>query len=224
MSEVDPLDLVPLLLQPVDDAGAQAPLVDHHQRRLVRLDSVDDVAHHRHGVVALVALDRHDVASLPDGDDRTVGPKPCRVHADDDGRRRVFVLRSPHGVVDSGRPDELVVGRVGELTVHLDVGLGAVGAVLVNDLLIDLLVRMLDRARVHDLGVPKVALGVKAFVEVAAVAPRVAERQPEAVRRVLREEARRDRPDAVVDTAGFVEHQHDPGEVVNARVGVGVLR
>ena len=128
-----------------------------------------------------------------------------------------------HGVVHQARADKLVVRCVWKLPIDLDVRLGAVRPVLVNDLLIDLLVGMLDRPRVHKLRIPKLPLGMEALIKIPVVAPRVAEGQPKAVWCVLSKEPRRHTPNAVVNTAGFVEHQQDAGEVVDPGVGVRVL-
>ena len=181
------------------------------------------MADHRHGVVALVPLDRHDVPALPDGDHRRVSAKPGWVYPDDDGRAQVFVLFPRHRVIHQTAANELVVAGVRERPVHLNVRLVRVRPVLRDDLLVDLFVSTLDRARVYLLAAPKVPLAVEGFVEVPRVAARVAERQPEPVGRVLCEEAACHRPDRVVDAAGFVEHHHDAVVVVDARVGVRIL-
>ena len=213
-----------MLLQAVYDARPQPSLVHDDHGWLVLLNGLYDPSHGLHGVVALVPLDRDDVAALPHGDDRAVGPEPRRVHADYDGCRQVLGPLALHRLVYRDGPNELVVRCVGKLTVHLDVRLAAVRAVLVDNLLVDLLVGPLDRPGVHDLVAPEVPLGVEALVEVPAVAARIGERQPEPVGRVLGEEPRRHRPDGVVDARRLVEHQHDARHVVHARVRVGVLR
>ena len=189
VAEVDASDLVPLLLEPVHDACAQTAFIDAHERRLVLFDGVDDVPDHFHRVRAAVPLEGDDVAPLPYGDDGGVGAEPRRVDADGDGRGLVLVLGPLHGVIDDVAGDELVVTFTGEGAVHFDVGLVAVWPVLVDDALVEVLVRPLDLARVDVARAPEVALGVERLVEVPRVAPRVGERQMEAVRRVLREEA-----------------------------------
>ena len=155
---------------------------------------------HRHRVVAPVPDDLHNVPPLPHRQHRRIRAKPRRVNPDHNGRRRVLVLRPLHGVVHHRAGDELIVADVGKLPVHLDVRLTRVWPVLVNDLLVYLLVRALNCARVHDLGQPELALAVERLVEVPRVAPRVAKRQPEPVGCVLSKETRGHRPDGVVDT------------------------
>ena len=59
--------------------------------------------------------------------------------------------------------------------------------------------------------------------EIPAVAPRVGKREPVSIRNVFREEARRDRPDGVGDTASLVEDYHHAVVVVGTGVAVGVL-
>ena len=69
----------------------QSALVQHHQRGLVFLNRVDHPPHDHHRVLAVVAVDRHQVAALPHDDDRRVRAAPGRVDADDDWRRFVLV-------------------------------------------------------------------------------------------------------------------------------------
>ena len=130
---------------------------------------------------------------------------------------------SLHGVVDEMDRDELVISSRGKLTVDLNMRLNAVRPVFLDDLLIDRLVCSFDRAGIHGLVAPEVPLGVERLVEVARVAAGVGERHPEAVGRVLGEEARSHLPDGVRDTASLIEHQQHTIKVVNARVGVRVL-
>ena len=140
-------------------------------------------------------MQRHQVAPAPHRDYRRVRAAACRVHADDHGRAHVLVRRSPERFLDQMRRDELIVARAGELPVHLYPRLRAVFAVLVYDLLIDVLVCPLDRAGVNFLAGPEVAfVALDRLEEVPAVAPGVAEGEPVAVKDVLREEAAGHRP------------------------------
>ena len=170
-----------------------------------------------------MTLERDDVAALPHGDDGRVAAEACRIDADDDRGRLVLLLRAGHGVVDDVDRHELVVAFRRKLAVHFDVGLIAVRAVLVDDLLIQVLVGAFDVAGVDVAGAPERPLGVERLVEIAGVAARVREGKVEAVGRVLGKEALRDRPDRVGDTAGFVEDQHDAVEVMHTGVRVRVF-
>ena len=223
IAEVDAAYLVPLLLQPVHDACAQPALVDADQRGLELLYGVDDVAGHFHRVCAAVPPQLQDVASLPYGDDGGVRPKACRVYSYDDGRAVILDGWPLHGVIDQSAADKLVVTFAGEVAVHLDGGLVAVRPVLVDNALVEVLVRPLDIAGVNDACGPERPLAVKRLVEIPRVAARVGESQMEPIWCVFSKETIRYGPDAVGDTAGFVEDQHDAVEVVDTCVGVGVL-
>ena len=90
-------------------------------------------------------------------------------------------------------------------------------------MLVDGFIRIFNLAGVDVLRLPEFSFRVEALIEIPLVASWVAEGEPEAVRCVLRKEARRHRPDGVWDTACFVEYDHHTVEVVHARVRVGVL-
>ena len=119
--------------------------------------------------------------------------------------------------------DELVIAFAGELTINFNIGLVAVGPILVDDALIDVLVGSLDRAGVDVARLPERPLGVERLVKIACVATRVGEGQMEAMRRILCEETITDRPDAVRNTGRFVEYETHPVEVVDPCVSVRVL-
>ena len=223
ISKVHTLDLVPLLLEPVHNPSPQPTFVDHHQRRFVLLDSVDHIPHHRHGVVPTVARYVNNIPALTHRNDRGVRAVARRVYPDDDGRGQVLVLLPPHRLVHDVRPNELVVPRAWEHPVDLDVRLARVRPVLLDNPLVDLLVRTLYRACVHHLSFPKRPLGVERFVEVPRVAARVGERQPEPVGRVLRKESTCHRPDRIGDTTGLVKHHQHAVVVMHTRVGVRIL-
>jgi hypothetical protein len=99
-----------------------------------------------------------------------------------------------HCVVHDVSPDELVIARVGELTVHLNVRLRRVWPIFRDDPLVDLLVGALDRAGVHHFCAPELSFAVKRLVKVPRIATRVAKRQPEAIWRVFCEKTTRHRP------------------------------
>ena len=223
VAEVDTSDFVALLLEPVHDARAQPALVDDDQRGLELLDDADDVPDDLHRVRALELSHANDVTSLPDGDDGAVAAEPRRVYANDDGRALVLSRWPRHGVLHQRRADELVIGGAGELPVDLDVGLVAVGAVFVNDLLVRLLVGALDRARIDDFGLPELPFGVKRFKKVPRRASGVGKRQPKPMRRILSKKSGADGPNCVVDAAGFVKHKQNAVEIMRSGVGVGVL-
>ena len=178
---------------------------------------------HFHRVRASVTAYFDDVAPLPDGDDGRVTAEARWIDADCDGCGVVLVLRPLHGVIDQLHANELVIAFAGELTVDLDIGLVAVGPILVDDALVDVFVGSLDRAGVNVARLPERSLGVERLVEIACVATRVGKRQMEAMRRILREEAVTDRPDAVWNTGRFVEYKAHPVEVVHPCVRVRVL-
>ena len=121
------------------------------------------------------------------------------------------------------RANELVLARRREFPIHLDARLRAVLAVLSNDLLVDLLVGVLDLTRVDVLRRPEVAFAVEALKEVALVAPRIAKRRPEPMRRVFGKEPLRNVPDRVRYARRLVKHQKHPVRVVQAGVSVRVL-
>ena len=179
---------------------------------------------HRHGILTLVSFDRHDVPALSDTDDGAVRTTACRVNADNDRRRHVLVSRPFERFLDHRWRDELILACAWKLTVHLDLGLRRVCAVLLDDLVVDRFVRVFYCPGVDAACVPERPLGVEALKEVALVSARVAEREPVPVRRVLREEASPHLPDRVGYAAALVEDEHHPVLVVYARIAVRILR
>ena len=103
---------------------------------------------YRHGVVALVPPNLHDVPSLTGDDDGGVRTAAGRVDAQHDGCGGIFVLGSLRSLVGQVRADELIVPGAGKLPVDLDAGLWAVLTVFSNDLVVDRTVGALNAARV----------------------------------------------------------------------------
>ena len=93
-------------------------------------------------------MQRDQVAPAPHRDHRRVRAAACRIDADDHWRTHILVRWAPERLFDQLRRDELIVPDARELPVHLHPRLRAVLAVLVYDLLVDALVRSLDRASV----------------------------------------------------------------------------
>ena len=142
-----------------------------------------------------MAHDLHNVPPLAHRNHRGIGPKPCWVYADDDRRRQILVLGPLHRIIDDIGCDKLIIPRIWELTVHLNVRLGRVRPVFVNNLLINSLIRPLDLPCIDYFCLPKLPFGVKTLVKIAGIAPWVAKRHPKAVWCVFREETRRHSPD-----------------------------
>ena len=170
-----------------------------------------------------MALDANNIPPLPHSDNCCIRTESGWVYADHYGCWLILILRPFHGVVYQIGRYELIVALRWKLTVHLDVRLWRISAILVDNLLVCLLVRSFYCTGIHHLGNPELPFAVKRFVEVPRVAARVAERHPESVGRVLCKEARRHRPDWVVNTRRLVEHNQHTVEVVHTRVGVGIL-
>ena len=126
-------------------------------------------------------------------------------------------------VVDHVGRNELIFTRAWKLTIHFHTGLVGVGAILLDDLLIDLFVGVLDRAGVYLLRIPKVPFGVEALKEIPLIAPRVGEREPIPIQYVFRKEARAHRPNGVGDTAGFIKDEHHAVVVMHPRIAVRVF-
>jgi hypothetical protein len=137
-----------------------------------------------------VSSDAQYVSALPYRYYGSVGTKACWIHSDHDGRGLVGYSGTFHCLVNQRVSDELVVARVGELTVDFNVRGAGVGAILVNDLLVDGLIRAFDGAGIDNFISPKVSLGVKTLIKVTRVTTGVAEAQPKAIRGIFRKKAR----------------------------------
>ena len=94
----------------------------------------------------MVALDRYQVASLPDDDDGCVRAAASWVNADNNWRRFVLVAWPTGGVVDSTRTNKLIFASRWKFTVDFNPSLRRIFAIFRNDLLIYLLVRIFDCA------------------------------------------------------------------------------